>query len=186
MWIHYQNSQKILFGKRELYIQSKYYILKIMTAFMSGKTQLLYLDKIFSISHFVYFCFWWVLVGPFCPSKSLRGTARQKKVLKLADNAAHTAQWYIDTKKQGGQALIGTESAMFNVIAWKHYEAFLLVYDTWWYLNYKYEFLPSKGRNQGKNIVLHGKFIIFQQKNLINSFFILVFWCQHLLIKLSG
>ena len=30
-------------------------------------------------------------------------------------------------------------------------EAFLLVYDTWWYLNIKYDFLSSKGRNQGKN-----------------------------------
>ena len=30
-------------------------------------------------------------------------------------------------------------------------EAFLLVYDTWWYLNIKYDFLCSKGRNQGKN-----------------------------------
>ena len=47
----------------------------------------------------------------------------------------------------------------FSAEFWKTYlekvvvlsEAFLLVYDTWWYLNYKYEFLPSKGRNQGKN-----------------------------------
>ena len=30
-------------------------------------------------------------------------------------------------------------------------EAFLLVYDTWWYLNNEYDFLSSKGRNQEKN-----------------------------------